>query len=124
MEEKEKKVEEKREVKREEREKEFRMKKEVRQLKEEDKKLIGERHARQEMIKKMYIIEKEIEQEEMVEKIKKEKEKLIRENQERHRQQSIERSHIENAVGKLLHMTSPRQREKYLLERNFDQSLI
>jgi hypothetical protein len=57
----------------------------VRNLKEEDMKRVGERQARQERIKKMYIIEKEIEQEETVEKIRSEKEKLVRENQERHR---------------------------------------
>jgi hypothetical protein len=117
-------VEEKLEAKKEERDKEVRMKREVRILKEEDKKKVGERQARQEKIKKMYIIEKEIEQEETVEKIKSERDKLIRENQDRHRQQSIERQYIENAVGKILHMTSPRKRERYLLERNFDQALI
>ena len=57
----------------------------MRNLKEEDMKRVGERQARQERIKKMYIIEKEIEQEETVEKIRSEKEKLVRENQERHR---------------------------------------
>ena len=57
----------------------------MRYLKEEDMKRVGERQARQERIKKMYIIEKEIEQEETVEKIRSEKEKLVRENQERHR---------------------------------------
>ena len=62
----------------------------------------------------MYTIEKEIDLEETVEKIKLEWNKLIRENQDRHRLQSIERQLIENAVGKILHTTSPRQRESYL----------
>jgi hypothetical protein len=62
----------------------------------------------------IYTIEKEIDQEETVEKIKLEWDKLIRENQDRHRLQSIERQFIENAVGKILHTTSPRQRESYL----------
>ena len=85
FEDKEKKVDEKLEAKKEERDKEVRMKREVRILKEEDMKKIGERQARQEKIKKMYIIEKEIEQEENIEKIKNERDKLIRENQDRHR---------------------------------------
>jgi hypothetical protein len=55
---------------REEKEKQLRLKKEVRILKEEDKKKIGERQARQERIKKLYIIEKELEYEETVEKIR------------------------------------------------------
>ena len=85
FEDKEKKVEEKLEAKKEERDKDMRMKREVRILKEEDKRKIGERQARQEKIKKMYIIEREIEQEETVEKIKSERDKLIRENQDRQR---------------------------------------
>lgn len=59
-----------------------------------------------------------------MEKIRVEREKLARENSERHRQMSIERSLLDNAVGKMMHMTSPKQRERYLKEHGFEASLV
>lgn len=80
------------------------MKREVRMLKEEDFKKVSERHKRKDQIKKMYYIEKEIESLENVERLKAEKDRLAKKNAERHMMQAVERSALENAVAKLLHI--------------------
>lgn len=89
---------------RKEREHEIMMKREVRMLKEEDFKKVSERHKRKDQIKKMYYIEKEIESLENLERLKAEKDRLAKENAERHMMQAVERSALENAVAKLLHI--------------------
>lgn len=109
---------------RKEREHEIMMKREVRMLKEEDFRKVSERHRRKDQIKKMYIIEKEIESQENVERIKAERDRLAKENAERHRMQAVERSALENAVAKMVHIQTTKGREKYLRDHNFDQAFI
>lgn len=89
---------------RKERDHDIMMKREVRMLKEEDFKKINERHRRKDQIKKMYIIEKDLESQENVERLKSERERLAKKNAERHRLQAVERSALENAVAKLVHI--------------------
>ena len=107
-----------------EREHEIMMKREVRILKEEDFKKVHERHKRKDQLKKMYIIERELEGIEQVERIKSERERLAKENAERHRLQAVERSQLENAVAKLVHIQTSKGREKYLKDHHFDQAFI
>lgn len=36
----------------------------------------------------------------------------------------MDKWHLDNAVAKLLHLQSPKARERYLRERNFDQTFV
>ena len=52
--------------------------------------------------------------------MKSERERLAKENAERHRLQAVERSALENAVAKLVHIQTSKGREKYLRDHNFE----
>jgi hypothetical protein len=72
----------------------------------------------------MYIIERELEGIEQLEKIKSERERLANDNAERHRLQAVERSQLENAVAKLVHIQTTKGREKYLKDHHFDYAFV
>ena len=124
LEEKFKQIDEHVEANKKEKEHEVMMKKEVRKLREEDFKLVSERLKRKDTLKKLYILEKEFGVAESIEKAKQERERLAEINAERHRQQSVERLQLENALAQLTHLQSTKARERFLKNKGFDQSFI
>ncbi len=85
--------------------------------------LVG-RLKRKDVTRKLQIIEKEFESAESVERIRVERERFVEANAERHKQQSQDKWHLNNAVAKLLHLQSPTARERYLREHQFDQTFL
>ena len=109
---------------RRERDHEEALKREVRKLKEEDFRVLVGRLRRKDVTRKLQIIEKEFESAESVERARAERERFVEANAERHKQQSQDKWHLNNAVAKLLHLQSPHARERYLREHQFDQTFL
>ena len=105
-----------------ERESEDMLKLEVRKLREEDFRVLVGRLKRKDVTRKQLIIEREQETAESVERARTEREKWVEANNQRHQQESQGKWQLNNAVAKLLHLQSPKARERYL--RDFDQSFV